>query len=454
MSISKIRSIIILFLLLTLLIWGLFFLFSIRFSKGDIYPAYSSLRADPLGTKVLFKVLRNVNPGKVLRNISPLMQRDSREKGTFLFLGVKSNAFYHVSKSEADFFQKMLQSGDRLVIAYRPISMAYCSAKKKLKSQKCSPNKQSKEKKGKEITKKQAEKENFKDKKKKKSDTIKKKTEKTMKKLAFGGNWIDLTTKWGFSLKTKAYPNTKQNSVLVKLSEVKEEQEKSLPKTLLWHSVSVFTKYDEKWTPIYMRGKDAVVMERRFSKGSLVLASDSYLFSNEALARDRQVPFLLWITQNRAANDIIVFDETHLGLQQSPGIATLLIKYRLSGLLLVLSICALLYVWKNLSSFMPAFHYNNSEEMVVASEERNTMSGFINLLKRNISENEILKVCYYEWQKTLPLRLKRIAEQRKALILDVIKNESEQSKKTAAKNTSAAYRKICQILEKRRFISD
>ena len=36
---------------------GLVHLFHLRFESGDNYPPYSSLRADPLGTKALFESL-------------------------------------------------------------------------------------------------------------------------------------------------------------------------------------------------------------------------------------------------------------------------------------------------------------------------------------------------------------------------------------------------------------
>ena len=38
---------------------GITKLFLLRFEAGDVYPPYSSLRADPLGTMVLYKAWRN-----------------------------------------------------------------------------------------------------------------------------------------------------------------------------------------------------------------------------------------------------------------------------------------------------------------------------------------------------------------------------------------------------------
>jgi len=51
-------------------IYGLVHLFSLRFEAGDNYPPYSSLRADPLGTKALFDSLDPLVPAR--RNLLPL----------------------------------------------------------------------------------------------------------------------------------------------------------------------------------------------------------------------------------------------------------------------------------------------------------------------------------------------------------------------------------------------
>ena len=44
-------------LLLALFVTGLYQLMALRFDSGDIYPPYSTLRSDPLGTKILYSTL-------------------------------------------------------------------------------------------------------------------------------------------------------------------------------------------------------------------------------------------------------------------------------------------------------------------------------------------------------------------------------------------------------------
>ena len=49
-----------LLLLVALFVFGLTQLFKLRFEAGDIYPEYSSLRADPLGAKALYQSLESL----------------------------------------------------------------------------------------------------------------------------------------------------------------------------------------------------------------------------------------------------------------------------------------------------------------------------------------------------------------------------------------------------------
>src|SRR5580704_332532 len=53
---SKIRAVLFAAILAGFVI-GIIHLFQLRFNSGDIYPAYSSLRADPLGVKMLYESL-------------------------------------------------------------------------------------------------------------------------------------------------------------------------------------------------------------------------------------------------------------------------------------------------------------------------------------------------------------------------------------------------------------
>src|SRR5438552_3131072 len=80
-------SVILLFLILLGFGYGLNRLFSLRFQAGDIYPAYSSFRTDPLGTKALYESLNRLLAAE--RNFRPLLTMESGRDSALFVLGVQ-----------------------------------------------------------------------------------------------------------------------------------------------------------------------------------------------------------------------------------------------------------------------------------------------------------------------------------------------------------------------------
>ncbi|MEO7675727.1 MAG: DUF4350 domain-containing protein, partial [Verrucomicrobiota bacterium] len=172
----------------------------------------------------------------------------------------------------------------------------------------------------------------------------------------------------------------------------------ALPSTLSWHTSLYFEVLTNSWRTIYsLNSTNAAVIERSFGKGSVVLASDSYLFSNEAMRKERHAELLAWLL---GGNREIIFDETHLGVQADPGIAVLARKYRLHGLVAGLLLLAGLFVWKNSISFVPAAADDLFEGRSAVVSGKDSAAGFVNLLRRSISPDEILPTCLSEWKKS------------------------------------------------------
>src|SRR5262245_46551754 len=65
--------------------FGLLSLFRLRFEAGDNYPEYSSLRADPLGSKALYESLRTLMPSE--RHFRALGRLKDGRDTTLFFLG-------------------------------------------------------------------------------------------------------------------------------------------------------------------------------------------------------------------------------------------------------------------------------------------------------------------------------------------------------------------------------
>ena len=73
-------------LLLLIFAAGVAHLFALRFESGDVYPAYSSLRSDPLGTKALYESLENIASLSVSRNYHLLKSLTFEPQTTFSYL--------------------------------------------------------------------------------------------------------------------------------------------------------------------------------------------------------------------------------------------------------------------------------------------------------------------------------------------------------------------------------
>ena len=87
MQTNKTIAGVVLAILLSVFGAGMVHLFLLRFESGDIYPAYSSLRSDALGTRALYVSLENIERISVHRNYQPLKSLAFEPQATLFYLG-------------------------------------------------------------------------------------------------------------------------------------------------------------------------------------------------------------------------------------------------------------------------------------------------------------------------------------------------------------------------------
>ena len=86
-----------------------------RTGSGDIYPEYSSLRADPLGTKAFYESIDRLPGRNVNRHLHPLTRLRGSRDVTVLVLGTRS-----LAPVDAGFFEhleRIARTGGRVVLA-------------------------------------------------------------------------------------------------------------------------------------------------------------------------------------------------------------------------------------------------------------------------------------------------------------------------------------------------
>ncbi len=327
MASKRSLSILVLFVVLAgLFAAGLFRLFALRFDSGEIYPAYSTYRADPKGAKIFYQSLRELLGVDVERQLRPLRHTEG-EGFTVFYLGGSSR---FLSEELAEELEPFLLSGGRAVLAFRAASPGREQGKK-------------------------------------------------LDGWGIKFNWFDRKAWKARDAQVLAIPEPGVSGA-------------ALP----WGSALFFDSLDGEWNVLYRHLGEPVVVERLWGRGSVVLLADSYLFSNEAMVRDRDVRLLAYLAGDAGR---LLFDEAHLGVVSQEGVAMLLKRYRLQGVLLALFLLAGLFVWRNSSSFIPK--YTESDDDAVGSGSGvDSQQGFTNLLVRHIPQKKLMEAMAEEWKAT------------------------------------------------------
>lgn len=180
-----------------------------------------------------------------------------------------------------------------------------------------------------------------------------------------------------------------------------------------WLGRNSFDRLSADWKVVAVQGDKNAIVERDFGRGSLVLVADSYPLSNEALTADRNTGFLLWLIDKRRG---VLFDETHLGLSERPGIMTLAQRYGLQGTLISAVAVLLLFIWKCQYTLVPRRTKNDQAGLTVPGSSSDQV--FLNLLQRSISQKDLLGVCLNTWLQTArqtPSQLARLEKFRTEL---------------------------------------
>ena len=181
-----------------------------------------------------------------------------------------------------------------------------------------------------------------------------------------------------------------------------------------------------------------IVAERDWVKGSLVVFVDAYPFSNESLRTKTEAELIVWML---GGGQDVVFAEAHLGVSETPGLMTLIQRYRMDGILLSLFLIAVLVVWKNALPLVPP---PPAVEGGVAA--RDHFSGLVNLLKRHIPLSDLPEVCHREWRRSLPRYGFPTDETRKQIQEQVHKEMKRPAKE---RRPLGLYRKISKIITER-----
>jgi len=398
--------------------FGLVELFRLRFAVGDVYPEYSSLRSDPLGTMAFYESLAQMRGLSVRRDFSAANELPDGKQTAYLHLAAGTPDWVWLPEDLAREVEHFLARGGRLAITFFPET-----------AQPRRPVFDNEERDSDKSPKAKSKGGRAKAAKKKNKDAAEGRSGQTSLKQLWGVEFAFVPLALG-EADTYAPARVVNRSGL------------PLPATLDWHSAAVFTNLAQSWRTIYARGIHPVVVERQFGSGSVLMATDSYFLSNEALRQEPHADLLAWLVGTARQ---VVFDEAHFGIVDTSGVASLIRKYRLHGLAAGLLLLAGLFIWKNSLSFVPPYP-DEQESGPVAGRE--AAAGLVNLLRRNVSARDVLKTCFAEWKKSFAQGARQSTarvEQAQAVL------KADNARPARQRDPIRTYQEICRILKTAHF---
>jgi hypothetical protein len=391
--------------------YGVVALFLLRFDAGDVYPPYSSLRSDPLGCRAFYKSLAQIKSVSVQRNYRKLSALRSATDTTLFYLGSQVQEWQMIPQEQVRTFDRLAAGGGRLIIAFQPVTEIPEPSSRSSGCDQTATQKRCSRKAATDIDNPAPQHELENDTPDEADAAQDSEKENNRPQEAIEDTlYISTRKHWGVDFRFFEQPNILQDAAALADAGI----DPRLP-AVSWHSRLYFQTKSPKWKTIYTVNQKPVIMQREMGAGSIILCADSYFFSNEALRDERHPGLLAWLA---GANASLVFNESHLGVVKSPGVAALVRNYRLHWFFFTVVLLFTLYVWKNAKPFIPYSSDIRQESAYDYVSEKDYSQGLISLLRRNVSPRQLLTTCLTEWKKSgpdikrmTPDQLKRIEAQ-------------------------------------------
>lgn len=319
---------------------GMHRFFTLRFERGDIYPPYASLRADPLGTRALHDAIALAGI-PVRRHLAPLAELPDGEGRTLMVLGMAARELDGETERA---LRQFVIGGGRLILAFAPVrTVGHRPAR-------------------------------------------------------YGAHRVpahDISSwrrTWRLTFRFEDIP------AAARAKAVRANAPHPLPDTIPCRTTLSFGNHDRAWNPLYLLDDHPVALVRRWGRGHAVLLADAYLLSNEALRRQRATPLLAYLVGHARE---VLFEESLHGITERPGIVSLARRYRLHGLLAGLLVAAALFLWRQSCPFVPRLPPPRDARQIITGG-RDSADALVSLLRRSIRPDAILPACAAQWRRSLP----------------------------------------------------
>jgi len=325
-----------------------------RYTRGDGYPAGSSFRTDPLGTKALHDALLEIEGLRVARHVGPATDLRGGE-GTVVLLLEVSDRLGTADPVLVRAVEAVGLAGGRIVVTLARSQRSWFEDED-------------------DEDPKESE-------KKREDERAEQGAREPQASFA-----PPLSARWGFA--ARPCPS-EPHATIAAVPIATEESSGDLP----WRGGDCLADLTPAWRSLYRLGAHPVVAERSLGRGSIVLLTGGYVLSNEGLLFDRRPAVLSRLIGTDART--ILFEESHHGVRRRAGIVALLGRYRMRGALAAAAILLGLWGWWAGSPLVPAAGGAETEPR----SGKEASLGLVSLLRRGVPPKRLMETCLEEWRR-------------------------------------------------------
>lgn len=375
-------------------VWGLYWIFGVRFSSGEQYPSYSTFSPSPRGSKALHEVALRMGDLQVERALDPIAFR-AREFGqeTVIFaLGAETSG---VALSSSAFWLQLedkARSGARVVLTFAEPSLFVAD--------------QDQEGSGDEPS--EAEEEEAGSDAQEEDDGASAGAPKAVALESWMQQHGLRFGYWG------ELPSDLEEERLWGELELDGRVH-----DIAFKAPRYFLAEGGPWQVLGEAYGRPIAMARDLGDGQLILFADSYPFSNEALAVEPSGFLFSWLLRGA---ERVVFHEEQLGVTFRESFMSLARKHGFDVALMLLLATAAAFIWRSSFSLLPREPMAQGARGIELSS---SIAGLRNLLERSVPRKELASVSYRRWARSRAARsLSEAKRQRAREILDTYEKSS------------------------------
>lgn len=359
-----------------------------RIARGDFHPPYSTLRSDPLGLRVLHNALEKLPGIRVERSLEPASRLQAGGNTVLILPAVNLEDGAHLNLLRTA--DELARGGATVVILLSPVSnyireVDAVGENRRAEARRREAERMAERDRLREEERQRRAKNAPRDEKSDPAGDPKTPGEGNLRSAEGGTRETrPILELLGLNVRTAIVPRGEELERIRPARRLKDAPAWAGDQLMVYGALRLET--DPTWRPWFGLPDGTVVAERERGHGRIIVISDTYVLSNEALAVSAPYGFISALIGPARR---VVFHESHLGVMEPQTLARLARSYGLAPAMLGALVCLALIFWRQASQLVPP-----PPVPAAARTGTNATGGFGLLLARALSPRDALDALY------------------------------------------------------------